>query len=654
MLDRFRRNTSKKSTASMESKEEEKTKGSSASSPRTSRDVDHAWQLEDEKDEEVRQVRASSPGLAASPQSAGTSSKECSDLLGVKGGWWRHPIRAMWRLVLTSALATADVALRGGGLPSCTGKPNFQLAQTAWCGQQVEPVACYKEHTNANPIWDCHLSADGWCTIGGIACAWPGDTGKPVLPPLPPPRPPVVPGEATRFVTWNLYVFTLAGRINPVVDELMRMQPEIAAIPEMWSEKDAILARLNQVSGNVYAFATGGATEQFNDADILFRSDKWEHIDSNLVPFSAGRAVNWAVLRRKADGYTLIAAGTHPLCCRGDYVIMEAVDFVTRTLSEVQKRHPYPIVLMGDLNTGYYQPSQKLLRTGAVEAYGRHWEVPMTFVDAWAQLHPEDPDPSTINDDPVRLDYVYFQKTPLTELPDVLIPSGASLLEGLRLLLVHHLRSSAGSDQINLTAGQAELLEHHLERLSSYAQKIVHTLAFATRFLPQDRSEGDREAHEVEVRSEVSRGGASDPRPRHDVDVKVAAAPKRSTLRLKDRELLQIYRGAQMEACLEADWRGLVTPRTTARSDMSLYSDSSTRPESLTGDDRARVLRTLSEAMRAPGRTPSVLAAEIVETSQDTGCGCQSQKARAARKVAAAAGIGWPQPPPDPGQRRPD
>ena len=50
----------------------------------------------------------------------------------------------------------------------------------------------------------------------------------------------------------------------------MRMQPEIAAIPEMWHEKHAILDRLNQVSGNVYAFATGGNTEQFNDADILF------------------------------------------------------------------------------------------------------------------------------------------------------------------------------------------------------------------------------------------------------------------------------------------------------------------------------------------------------------------------------------------------
>ena len=86
-----------------------------------------------------------------------------------------------------------------------------------------------------------------------------------------------------------------------MVDELMRMQPEIAAIPEMWHEKHAILKRLNQVAGDVYAFATGGATEQFNDADILFRTDRWEHVASDLVPFSAGRAVNWAALRRKSD-----------------------------------------------------------------------------------------------------------------------------------------------------------------------------------------------------------------------------------------------------------------------------------------------------------------------------------------------------------------
>lgn len=59
---------------------------------------------------------------------------------------------------------------------------------------------------------------------------------------------------------------------------------------------------------------------------------------------------------------------------------------------------------MGDLNTGYYQPSQQLLRNGQMEAFGRHWQLPMTFTDAWAELHPGNPDPSTINNDPVRLD----------------------------------------------------------------------------------------------------------------------------------------------------------------------------------------------------------------------------------------------------------
>ena len=39
-----------------------------------------------------------------------------------------------------------------------------------------------------------------------------------------------------------------------------------------------------------------------------------------------------------------------------------------------------------------------------MDAFGRHWQLPMTFTDAWAELHPGNPDPSTINNDPVRLD----------------------------------------------------------------------------------------------------------------------------------------------------------------------------------------------------------------------------------------------------------
>ena len=55
-----------------------------------------------------------------------------------------------------------------------------------------------------------------------------------------------------------------------MVDELMRMRPEIAAIPEMWHEKEAILKRLNQVAGDVYAFATGGATAPRHDDKLVY------------------------------------------------------------------------------------------------------------------------------------------------------------------------------------------------------------------------------------------------------------------------------------------------------------------------------------------------------------------------------------------------
>mmetsp|Transcript_117073 Transcript_117073/g.278104 ORF Transcript_117073/g.278104 Transcript_117073/m.278104 type:complete len:325 (-) Transcript_117073:93-1067(-) len=221
---------------------------------------------------------------------------------------------------------------------------------------------------------------------------------------------------------------------------------------------------------------------------------------------------------------------------------------------------------------------------------------------------------------------------------DVHIPASASLLDGLRMLLVHHLRSSAGTEHINLTTGQAELLEHHLSRLASYAQKIVHTLAFATRFLSrEEQSQGSQgESPSAEADAAPPGGGEE------------SAEPKRSTLKLKDRELLQIYRQAQMEACREADWRGLETPRTTARSE-SAHSDSSqgSRLFVKQGED-AELLRAISRAMRQPGRTPEALAAEIVDTSSGARC-CSSQKAQARRACATSASVRWPKPLPDPG-----
>lgn len=246
----------------------------------------------------------------------------------------------------------------------------------------------------------------------------------------------------------------------------------------------------------------------------------------------------------------------------------------------------------------------------------------------------------------------YSQKEPHLGSADIVVPGGSSLLDGLRLLLVHHLKGSAGTDQISLTTGQAELLEHHLSRLASYAQKIVHTLAFATRFL------SSQPVAEEQSPASGSLPVAGDESATDQGAGRKEAAPveprKRTTLRLKDRELLQIYRSAQIEASKEADWRGLgvASPSRSEGSDFSDVSQLSALYQGATtqGSD-AELLKALSRAMREPGRSPEALAAEIVDSSGGFGC-CQTQKGLAAREARGAPSrVRWPQSPPDPGGR---
>mmetsp|Transcript_19676 Transcript_19676/g.40837 ORF Transcript_19676/g.40837 Transcript_19676/m.40837 type:complete len:340 (+) Transcript_19676:49-1068(+) len=244
----------------------------------------------------------------------------------------------------------------------------------------------------------------------------------------------------------------------------------------------------------------------------------------------------------------------------------------------------------------------------------------------------------------------YSQKEPHLGSADIVVPGGSSLLDGLRLLLVHHLKGSAGTDQISLTTGQAELLEHHLSRLASYAQKIVHTLAFATRFLSSQpvAEEQSPAAGSVPLAGDES---ATDQGGGRKETVPVEPR-KRTTLRLKDRELLQIYRSAQIEASKEADWRGFGVA-SPSRSEGSDFSDVSALYQGATtqGSD-AELLKALSRAMREPGRSPEALAAEIVDSSRGFGC-CQTQKGIAAREARGARSsmVRWPQSPPDPGGR---
>lgn len=205
----------------------------------------------------------------------------------------------------------------------------------------------------------------------------------------------------------------------------------------------------------------------------------------------------------------------------------------------------------------------------------------------------------------------------------LIIQAEASLMDGLRALLVHHLKRSVGTSVVSLSASQAELLEHHLSRLASYAQKIVHTLAFATRFLSKQNTAetnddyaanaqyyGGGPPHNPQYRpGEGGHGGPTQQQPPEP------RAPKKS-LKLSDDEILGIYRSAQVEAAIEADWRGIPG---TSRSSASAPSPAG--PRESPGGDR-EYLQMLSRALQEPGRSPRQLTAEILDPSKGVVC-CQ-------------------------------
>jgi len=114
------------------------------------------------------------------------------------------------------------------------------------------------------------------------------------------------------------------------------------------------------------------------------------------------------------------------------------------------------------------------------------------------------------------------------------IDANATMLDGIRSLLAHHLRNA---DVLCLSESQVELLEHHSARLASYAQKIVQTITFAQ--------------HVVSQVTDVQRNYQAREPP------KEVPRKKPKKLKLSDGELLSIYGKARREAEKEADWRGL-------------------------------------------------------------------------------------------------
>lgn len=262
------------------------------------------------------------------------------------------------------------------------------------------------------------------------------------------------------------------------------------------------------------------------------------------------------------------------------------------------------------------------------------------------------------------------QSTAASESP-LFIPAEATLQDGLRALLVHHLKRSVGTGNISLTTGQADLLEHHMARLASYAQKIVHTLAFATRFLMNDQNalgEGMVDAESSPRYASSSQDGEQCSTHREECQPAIVREPvRKTTLKLRDQEILDLYRSAQQEASKEADWRGIkgpeVTPGSpseggsTARSEGSMAARFSTQKTVVSTAEDLEFLGQVSRAMQQPGRTPETFAAEMLDShrsSPSSPAWCQSPHALLAQRSArsrAPAMIQWPQVPPDPGAR---
>jgi len=146
----------------------------------------------------------------------------------------------------------------------------------------------------------------------------------------------------------------------------------------------------------------------------LYRSDLWALEESGMRAYG-DRGVSWAALKRRSDGMGIIAAGTHPWCCTNDEPILRTVqDEILAVVKEQRSKRPgYPAAVMGDMNAGYYANSQFLLREGSRSAFDRDWSImPYTFQDSY-DMGSNNPDLSTGTWGGGKIDFVYFEETPL-------------------------------------------------------------------------------------------------------------------------------------------------------------------------------------------------------------------------------------------------
>jgi hypothetical protein len=93
----------------------------------------------------------------------------------------------------------------------------------------------------------------------------------------------------------------------------------------------------------------------------------------------------------------------------------------------------------------------------------------------------------------------------------------------------------------------------------------------------------------------------------------------RKSLKLSDDEILGIYHSAQVEAAIEADWRGISGPAVPGSGGEGPARSARSAASQAQGGDQ-EYLRMLSRALQEPGRSPRALTAEILDPSKGAVC----------------------------------
>jgi len=226
----------------------------------------------------------------------------------------------------------------------------------------------------------------------------------------------------------------------------------------------------------------------------------------------------------------------------------------------------------------------------------------------------------TPTEDSISMTTVDASNSPL------IIPYDASLSEGLRLLIMHHLpRCNTKTD--SLSANELSLLQCHLPRLAQSAQRIINSLSVGARVgvLSSDPSGSCLQSDvrdEVDLHSKIS--GNTFPKRKHASfqDCSGVTESRRhpcKSLRLTEDEIMKLYTAAQDEAAREIDWRGVQW-----QGDGTFTGSKCTSSLPLT-DDKHRCMppemcessffRVIGRAIESTSRSPSSIAAQVTKNA---------------------------------------